>query len=244
MRVLIVDDEPMACRGVAARLAKVADVEIVGECGDGLSAVDRILALAPDLVFLDVQMPGMDGFDVLRALPRERLPNVVFVTAYEDHAIQAFDFHAVDYVLKPIDDDRFATAMERARRRHHAAGLLALLDRHGTGYASRFAVRTGSRIEVVLADDVDWIARSGDYAELHTRARTHLLRETMGSLEQRLDPAAFLRIHRSRIVRAACIRELRSIDNGEYLVTLSDGSAHRSSRTFVDRLERWLSASG
>jgi len=244
MRVLIVDDEPMACRGVAARLAKVADVEIVGECGDGLSAVDRILALAPDLVFLDVQMPGMDGFDVLRALPPERLPNVVFVTAYEDHAIQAFDFHAVDYVLKPIDDDRFATAMERARRRHHAAGLLALLDRHGTGYASRFAVRTGSRIEVVLADDVDWIARSGDYAELHTRARTHLLRETMGSLEQRLDPAAFLRIHRSRIVRAACIRELRSIDNREYLVTLSDGSAHRSSRTFADRLERWLSASG
>jgi two-component system LytT family response regulator len=244
MRVLIVDDEPMACRGVAARLAKVADVEIVGECGDGLSAVDRILALAPDLVFLDVQMPGMDGFDVLRALPRDRLPNVVFVTAYEDHAIQAFDFHAVDYVLKPIDDDRFATAMERARRRHHAAGLLALLDRHGTGYASRFAVRTGSRIEVVLADDVDWIARSGDYAELHTRARTHLLRETMGSLEQRLDPAAFLRIHRSRIVRAACIRELRSIDNREYLVTLSDGSAHRSSRTFADRLERWLSASG
>jgi two-component system, LytTR family, response regulator len=158
------------------------------------------------------------------------------VTAYEDHAIRAFDFHAVDYVLKPIDDDRFATAMERARRRHHAAGLLALLDRHGTGYASRFAVRTGSRIEVVLADDVDWIARSGDYAELHTRSRTHLLRETMGSLEQRLDPAAFLRIHRSRIVRAAC--------NREYLVTLSDGSAHRSSRTFADRLERWLSASG
>jgi two-component system, LytTR family, response regulator len=240
MRVLIVDDEPMARRGVSARLARVPDMEIVGECGDGASAVGHIVDLAPDLVFLDVQMPGMDGFEVVRALPRERRPGIVFLTAHEQHALRAFDVHAVDYVLKPIDDDRFAVAVERARRRHHAARLLSLLDRSDAVYATRFTVRTGSRIEVVMVDDVDWIARSGDYAELHTRARTHLVRETMGSLEQRLDPTQFLRIHRSRIVRAGCIRALKSIENREYLVKLTDGSEHRSSRTFADRLERWL----
>jgi|SRR5579862_476042 len=249
MRVLIVDDEPMARRGVAARLAKMSGVEIIGECADGASAVECITSRAPDLVLLDVQMPGMDGFEVLRAVPRDRWPSVVFVTAYQDQAIRAFDYHAVDYLLKPIDDDRFTTAIARARYRHDAGHLLALLehrdfDRRPIRYAARFSVRTGTRIEVVLADDVDWIARSGDYAELHTRTRTHLVRETMGSLEQRLDPAAFLRIHRSRIVRASGIRELRSIANGEYLVKLADGSEHRSSRTYADRLERWLSASG
>jgi two-component system LytT family response regulator len=233
MRVLIVDDEPMARRGVAARLAKLPNIEVIGECGDGRSAVECITTQAPDLVFLDVQMPGMDGFEVLRALPRECVPNVVFVTAYQDQAIRAFEHHAVDYLLKPIDDGRFATAVERARSRRPPTRT----------YATRFAVRTGSRIEVVMADDVEWIARSGDYAELHTRTRTHLVRETMGSLEQRLDPAAFLRIHRSRMVRATSIRQLRSIENREYLVTLGDGSEHRSSRTYADRLERWLSAS-
>jgi two-component system, LytTR family, response regulator len=240
MRVLIVDDEPMACRGVSARLAKIPDIEIVGECGDGATAVGRIIDLAPDLVFLDVQMPGMDGFDVLRALPWERVPGVIFLTAHEHHAIGAFDVHAVDYVLKPIDDGRFAQAVERARRRHQAARLLALLDHSDERYAARFTVRTGTRIHVVLVEDIEWIGSTGDYAELHTRARTHLLRETMGSLEQRLDPNEFLRIHRSRIVRAACIRELRSIENREYIVTLTDGSQHRSSRTYAGRLERWL----
>jgi two-component system, LytTR family, response regulator len=240
VRVLIVDDEPLACRGVMARLAKLPDMEVVGECADGASAVERIRDLAPDLVFLDVQMPGMDGFEVVRALPTDRLPGIVFLTAHDDHALRAFDVHAVDYVLKPIDDDRFALAVDRARRRHHASRLLSLLDKSETTYATRFTVRTGSRIEVVMADDVDWIARTGDYAQLRTGARTYLVRETMGSLEQRLDPTQFLRIHRSRIVRAACIRELRSIENREYIVKLADGSEHRSSRTFVDRLERWL----
>ena len=249
VRALIVDDEPLARRGVAIRLRKLGDIEIVGECEDGLSAVNAILDLSPDVVFLDVQMPGMDGFEVLRALPKEKLPGIVFVTAYEEHALRAFEAHALDYLLKPIDDVRFASAVGRAREMVGAASraeladrILKLLDRTSEQYVSRFAVRGGARIQIVLTDDVDWIRAAGDYAELHSRGRSHLLRETMASLDQKLDPAKFLRIHRSRIVRISCILELRSIENREYIVKLSDGSEHRSSRGYADRLEEWLSS--
>ena len=249
MRALIVDDEPLARRGVALRLRKFKDVEIVGECGDGLSAVEKILELLPDVVFLDIQMPGMNGFDVLRALPKENVPYVVFLTAYEQHALQAFEVHALDYLLKPVDDSRFATAVDRARRllasdlkTSMAERVLLMIDQHSGRFASRFTVRTGARIQVVLAEDVDWIGAAGDYTELHCGGRAHLLRETMSSLEERLDPAEFLRIHRSRIVRTSCILELRSVDNREFKVLLSDGSEHRSSRTYADRLETWLSS--
>jgi two-component system LytT family response regulator len=231
MRVLIVDDEPMACAGVAARLTRLPDMEIIGQCGDGASALRAIRDLVPDLVVLDVHMPGLDGFEVLRALPRESWPAVIFLTAYDHYAIRAFDVHAIDYLLKPIDDDRFRLAVHRA---HGAAPP--------TRYVTRLTVRTGSHLAVVPVDEVDWITRAGDYAELHTRTRAHLVRETISALEQSLDPSAFLRIHRSRIVRSARIRELRPIDNHEYLVKLVDGSEHRSSRTYADRLERWLAA--
>ena len=251
MRALIVDDEPLARRGVVLRLRKFKDVEIIGECGDGSSAVEKILQLSPDVVFLDVQMPGMDGFDVLRALPRENLPGVIFLTAYEQHALRAFEVHALDYLLKPVDDARFAAAIGRARKLVDSAlktkmaeRVLQMLDRTSDKYASRFAVQTGPRIQVVLAEDVEWIAAAGDYVELHASGRAHLLRETMSSLEQRLDPAKFLRIHRSRIVSTSSIVELRSIENREFTVRLSDGSEHRSSRTYADRLERWLSSGG
>jgi two-component system LytT family response regulator len=251
VRALIVDDEPLARRGVVLRLRKFKDVEIIGECGDGSSAVEKILQLSPDVVFLDVQMPGMDGFDVLRALPRENLPGVIFLTAYEQHALRAFEVHALDYLLKPVDDARFAAAIGRARKLVDSAlktkmaeRVLQMLDRTSDKYASRFAVQTGPRIQVVLAEDVEWIAAAGDYVELHASGRAHLLRETMSSLEQRLDPAKFLRIHRSRIVSTSSIVELRSIENREFTVRLSDGSEHRSSRTYADRLERWLSSGG
>ena len=249
MRVLIVDDEPLARRGVAVRLRKFPDIEIVGECGDGSSAVKRILNLSPDLVFLDVQMPELNGFDVLRALPKDRIPGVIFLTAYEQHALRAFEVHAIDYLLKPIDDARFESAVHCARQQTYSASqsqlverVLGLLDEKATKHLSQFAVRTGSRIQVILAADVEWIAAAGDYSELHARGRAHLLRETMNSLEQKLDPANFLRIHRSRIVRSSSIVELRSIENREYLVKLADGSEHRSSRTYADRLEQWLHA--
>jgi two-component system LytT family response regulator len=249
MRVLIVDDEPLARRGVGLRLKQFRDVEIVGECGDGTSAVEKILELAPDVVFLDVQMPNMDGFEVLRALPGDGLPLVIFLTAYEEHALRAFEVHALDYLLKPVDDERFSVAVQRARqvqntgsRIQMAERIMHLLDERIGKYVSRFPVRVGSRIQVVPTDDIDWIAAAGDYAELHCAGRCHLLRETMVALEQKLDPTQFLRIHRSRIVRAACVRELRPIDNREYLVKLSDGSEHRSSRTYAERLDEWLSS--
>ena len=249
MRAVIVDDEPLARRGVRLRLQKFKDVEIVGECGDGGSAVEKILQLSPDVVFLDVQMPGMDGFEVLRALPRENLPSVIFLTAYEQHALRAFEVHALDYLLKPVDDERFGAAVERARqvgdagsKVHMAERILQMLQHESVRYPSRFPVRIGSRIQVVLTEDIEWIAAAGDYAELHSGGRCHLLRETMNSLEEKLDPTQFLRIHRSRILRVRCIRELRAIDNREYFVKLSDGSEHRSSRTYADRLETWLSS--
>jgi two-component system LytT family response regulator len=247
VRALIVDDETLARRGVSLRLHKFADIEVGGECGDGLSAMERILELSPDVVFLDVQMPGMNGFEVLRSLPKENLPGVIFLTAYEQHALQAFEVHALDYLLKPVDDERFAAAVDRARRGMDSASktrmaerILAMLGRTSEKYTSRFVVRMGSRIQIVLANDTDWIGAAGDYAELHVRGRNHPLRETMNALQQNLDPAKFLRIHRSRIVRKGCIVELRGIDNREYIVKLSDGSEHRSSRTYADRLEQWL----
>jgi two-component system LytT family response regulator len=249
VRALIVDDEPLARRGVVLRLKKFKDVEVVGECGDGSSAVEKILELTPDVVFLDVQMPGMDGFEVLRALPKDSMPSVIFLTAYEQHALRAFEFHALDYLLKPVNDERFVDAMQRARqagdsvsKTRMAERIIEMLDRKPAKYISRFPVRVGSRIQLVLAEDIEWIAAAGDYAELHSGGRCHLLRETMTSLEENLDPVEFLRIHRSRIVRARCIRELRSIDNREYLVKLSDGSEHRSGRTYADRLDSWLSS--
>jgi two-component system, LytTR family, response regulator len=247
VRMLIVDDEPLARRGVVLRLKKFRDIEVVGECGDGSSAVEKILDLTPDVVFLDVQMPGMDGFEVLRALPKESMPAVIFLTAYEQHALRAFEVHALDYLLKPVNDERFGDAIRRARevgdsdsRIRMADRILEMLDRKPAKYVTRFPVRIGSRIQLVLADDIEWIAAAGDYAELHTTGRCHLVRETMNSLEQKLDPGQFLRIHRSRIVRVGCVRELRSIDNREYLLKLSDGSEHRSSRSYANRLDDWL----
>lgn len=247
MRVLIVDDERLARRGVAVRLRKYRDVEIVGECADGLSAVEKIVDLAPDLVFLDIQMPGMDGFEVLSALPRTRLPNVIFLTAYEQHALRAFEVHALDYLLKPVDDERFAAALERARSMGDSSSrtrILEMLERNSGPYASRFLVRRGSRISIVPAEDTDWIGAAGDYSELHVRGSAHLVRETMISLEKKLDPEKFLRVHRSRIVRAACIVELTAMDNREYLIRLTDGSQHRSSRTYADQLQKWLRRGG
>lgn len=249
MRVLIVDDEPLARSGVVHRLRQFKDVEIVGECGDGVSAVERILERSPDVVFLDIQMPDMDGFEVLHALPRDRRPQVIFLTAYEEHVLRAFDVDALHYLVKPLDDTRFAEAVGRARHRidselraDTAQRVMKILDGASNRYASRLTVQTGPRIQIVNAEDVEWISAAGDYVELHVNGCSFLVRETMASLEQRLDPAQFIRIHRSRIVQSKGILELRSFENHEFTVKLSDGSEHRSSRTYADRLERWLSS--
>ena len=249
MRALIVDDEPLARRGLAVMLRRFKDIYIVGECGDGRSAVDTILERSPDVVFLDIQMPGMDGFEVLRALPKENMPAVIFLTAYDQHVLRAFDFHALHYLLKPVDDTRFAAAISRVRdlvdsklKADMAQRVMRMLDGPSDQYASRFAVQTGSRIQIVVAEDIEWVGSAGNYVEFHVNGRSFLLRESMASLEQRLDPAKFIRIHRSRIVQSRVIVELRSIENREFIVMLSDDSEHRSSRTYADRLERWLSS--
>ena len=243
MRALIVDDEPLARRGILLRLRKFKDIEVIGECGDGASAVKKILMLAPDLVFLDVQMPEMDGFEVLRALPADAVPAVIFVTAYEQHAVRAFEVHALDYLVKPLDDDRFLAAVNRALKLGQTQlsnKVLQLLGSRSGEYVSRFPVRTGQRIQIVPTEEIDWIGACGDYAELHARGKVYLIRETMNSLQQKLNPAMFVRIHRSRIIRGDFIRELRLIDNREYVVRLCDGSEHRSSRTYADQLDGWL----
>lgn len=248
MRVLIVDDEPLARMGVVHRLRRFKDVDIVGECGDGVSAVEGILERSPDVVFLDIHMPDLDGFEVLHSLPKETVPAVIFLTAYPQHVLRAFDVHALHYLVKPIDDARFADAVNRARdqvnseqRAETAQQMMKMLcGTSSNRYISRLTVRTGSRIQIVTAEDIEWLGAAGDYVELHVNGCCLLLRETMASLEQRLDPAQFIRIHRSRIVRSQRIVELRSIENREFTVKLSDGSEHRSSRTYADRLERWL----
>jgi two-component system, LytTR family, response regulator len=247
MRAIVVDDEPLARDGVRLRLGRFRDMEVVAECEDGSSAIEKIVELSPDLVFLDVQMPDMDGFDVLRALPQEHLPEVIFLTAYEQHAVRAFEVYALDYLLKPIDDERFASAIERARevfqtdsRLQMTERLLRLLEHEPRSHVTRFPVRVGTRIQIVRTPEIDWIAAAEDYVELHCKGKSYLLRETMNSMEQKLDPREFLRIHRSRIVRLELIHEVQSIDNREYRVRLTDGTQHRSGRTYADRLEKWL----
>ena len=249
MRVIIVDDEPLVRRGLALRLQRFPDIEIVSECPDGPSAVQKILELSPDLVFLDVQLPGCDGFEVLRALPPESLPSVVFLTAYEQHAVRAFEVHALDYLLKPVDENRLAVAVHRAlqfadtqSKQGATERILELLEQDHGKYVSHFAVRSGPRIQIVDAEDVEWVGAAGYYAELHSHGCSHLLRDSLNALEKKLDPAQFVRIHRSRIVRLECIRELRSLGNREYAIKLSDNSEHRSSRTYATRVESWLAS--
>ncbi|HZI56995.1 MAG TPA: LytTR family DNA-binding domain-containing protein [Verrucomicrobiae bacterium] len=251
MRVVIVDDEPLARSGVRARLSRFPDVEIAGECGDGRAAVAAIREFLPDLVFLDIQMPDVNGFDVLRNLPADRLPLIIFLTAYDRYAVNAFEVHALDYLLKPIDDERFRCAVEHVRgylSNQTTANLdcriRELLELSGERYRSiydnHFAAQTGQRIVIVPVKDVDWIEANGDYVTLHAGGKSHLLRQTMRWMEDKLDPKRFLRIHRSAIVHASKIRELISLGNREFMVRLSDGTEIRASRNYSERIERWL----
>lgn len=251
MRVVIVDDEPLGQRGVRARLAAVPDIDVVAECGTGVDAVSAIERLSPDLIFLDIQMPDMDGFDVLRQLPAQRMPLVIFVTAHDEYPLRAFDAQAVDYLLKPIDDARFASTLERARRlsgahrladvEHRIRGLLEQFQQEPRGeYRTRMVARSGRRVSIVPVSDIDWIGATGDYVTLHVGTKQHLVRQTIGSLERELDPDMFIRVHRSTIVQTSRIAELVALQNGVALLRLRDGTELRTSRSYGRKLEEWL----
>ncbi len=252
IRTVVVDDEPLARSGVLVRLAAHADVALVGEYGDGASAAVGIAADLPDLVFLDVQMPGMNGLDVLASLPPGTRPLAILLTAYENFALRAFELQAIDYLLKPIDDDRFAEALDRARQAHAqrsrksstAGDSRAEEIPERPAYLTRFAVRMGRRVAFVSALDVEWIEADGDYARLHCGERRYLLRESLSQLSRLLDPAQFIRVHRSTIVRLDRVAELQSLSNRDALLRLRDGALLRASRTYIEPLLERLAGRG
>jgi two-component system LytT family response regulator len=238
IRAVVVDDEPLARERIRALLEAEPAVEVVAECGDGGAAINAVSRHRPDLLFLDIQMPEMDGFEVLEALDPDRLPAVVFVTAYDEYALRAFDVHAVDYVLKPIDPDRFRTAVARARGRMvrpegSDRGVAALLDalRAERRGPVRFVVRNGERLGFVRADEIDWIESDGNYAKLHAAGRVHVMRATLKAVEHRLDPETFVRIHRSFIVNLDRVTTVEPYFHGEYVVIMKDGTKLTSSRS-------------
>jgi two-component system LytT family response regulator len=248
IRVVVADDEPLARERIRSLLAAHPDVELVAECSDGADAVQALATDHPDLLFLDVQMPDLDGFGVLGSFPADQLPWVVFITAYDEHAVRAFEVNAVDYLLKPVEPRRFEAALARVRERLGAgphprdAALAAVLDemRRVRGYASRLVIRDGHRVNFVGAEEIDWIDAAGNYARLHVAGAVHLLREPLKTLEGRLDPDRFLRVHRSTIVNLERITAVEPYFHGEYILTLRDGARITSSRTHSARLRKLL----
>jgi two-component system, LytTR family, response regulator len=249
IRTVIVDDEPLARTRIRSLLEREPDIVIVGECADGRQAVNDLRQLEPDLVFLDVQMPALDGFGVLEALDNERLPAVIFVTAHDRYALRAFEVHALDYLLKPFDRERFQKALERVRnqleRAETAASrqrLLALLEdvQAARKPLQRVVIKSEGRVFFVRVEDIDWIEAAGNYLRLHVGRETHLLRETMNGLEGRLDPAQFVRIHRSTMVQFDRIRELQPWFHGDYRVLLRDGTELTLSRGYRQKLQELL----
>ena len=248
LKVLVADDEPLAREGIRLLLARDPRVELVGEAASGLEAVDKTRSLKPDLLFLDVQMPELDGFEVLRALSEEDVPAVVFVTAFDRFALRAFEVHALDYLLKPFDDERFREALERAKRDRVraravlAASLPALLQDHAgrpdARPVSRLVVRDIGRVVFVSVEEIDWIEAQDYYVALHVGPKSYLHRETMTSLEGRLDPALFLRIHRSAMVNVKSLRELRREGRRDLVAVLANGVELKVARSARVKLEQ------
>jgi two-component system LytT family response regulator len=245
LRVIIVDDEPLARAGMKRLLSGERDVEVLAECADGEAAVKAVRELHPDLLLLDIKMPEMDGFDVLRALG-DQVPAVVFVTAFDEHAVKAFEARALDYLLKPTTRARLREALSRARERCAAGtpaippGLLDLLAEReeAVGRLRRIAVRNGERVTFVRTDDVDWIEAAGNYVVLHVGKDTHILRETMSTLEQQLPANAFMRVSRSAIINLRRVQELQAVAPGENICVLKDGQRVSMTRTLREVEEK------
>jgi two-component system, LytTR family, response regulator len=266
IRTAIVDDELLSRRGIALRLHEAPEFEVVAECSNGREAVGTLQRERPDLVFLDIQMPGLSGFDVLAHLPRDLLPLVVFVTAYDQYAVRAFEARAVDYLLKPIDDHRFDATLERVRQSalertaadqrdrlmeivaeitgSGAIGLEELLEQGTAALGVRqpqvLPIRQGRKTVRVPIPAIQWIDAAGDYMCVHAEGDTHILRGTMKELEEILDPRLFQRVHRSTIVNLRFVKSLRAHMNGEYFLTLEGGQELKLSRTYRDKVEHFL----
>jgi len=256
-RTLIVDDEPLAREGVRTRLQSLGGFDIIAECGGGRAAIAAINAQRLDVVFLDIQMPVVDGFGVISEVGIEHMPPIVFVTAYDHYAIRAFDARAIDYVLKPIDDARFARAVDSVRHRlreakessvaRQLAGLLEevrpvadVIPKPSSAAPDRLIARDGDRIEMIPTGEIDWVAADGDYVRVHAGARQLLLRSTMTAIEAALPAGQHVRIHRSTIVNVARVRTLKALPNNEYTVVLRNGVALRASRRYTARLRQVL----
>ncbi len=261
IRTLVVDDEPVARAGMRRLLEADPDIEIAGEAGNGHAAVQAIRELRPDLLLLDVQMPELDGFEVLEAIGVDAAPVIVFVTAYDQFAIRAFEVRALDYLLKPFEDDRFATVMERAKRQvrrerddqlvDRLTSLLAQYEagpsqprRQAEAGLARIMVKEGGRVFFQPVDEIDWIEAADYYARIHVGPTTHLVHESLSTLESQLDPSRFVRIHRSAIVNVARVRELRPDWRNRSVVVLTDGSELPVSRSRRDHLERAMQGKG
>jgi two-component system LytT family response regulator len=262
IRTVIIDDEPLARAAVRILLKRDPEIDIVGECGDGASAVKLIRKVSPDLVFLDIQMPRVSGFDVLDRLELTSMPIIIFITAFDQYAIKAFDVHALDYLLKPFTDERFERSLERAkqqvrdgeigdlgRRLVSLAGYVksdlpendALQIHKSTEpYTGRFMIKRSGRIFFIKATEIDWIEAADYYVKLHAGKASHLLRERMHNLERGLDPDQFIRVHRSAIVNIDRIRELQQMFNGEYSVVLNNGTELKLSRSYRERIQAAL----
>lgn len=258
--VLIVDDEPLSREGLRLLLADHQDMDVIGECANGNDAVKAILQLKPSLVFLDMQMPGLDGLGVVRAIGADDMPTVIFVTAYDEFAVDAFAVHAVDYLLKPVKEERFLKALSRAREKLLSDGLRQNSQRLGELLKAfqpnsqgsnpkefaerdgRVVVRSHGHVYFLQPQDIVWIEASGDYVTIHAGAKSHLLRETMRNMEKRLQGKGFRRIHRSAIVNLECIRELQTSDTTDYKVVLTDGTEVNLGRSYRDALYSALGA--
>lgn len=250
--VLIVDDEPVARRGIRKQLEAFPEAQVIGECANGFDAVDALRKLKPDLVFLDIQMPGLNGFDVVAEIGTENMPVVIFVTAYEEYALKAFEIHALDYILKPIEEARFGLAFKRAvkrlrqtqssrfseRMQRALEQLGKVLNTHRENeYLKRIVIKEPGRIFFLDVEEISWIASAGNYVELHASNHIHLLRETMSNLDERMNPNDFVRISRSTIVNIKEIKEFRPHFKGEFEVFLNDGSRHKTGRSFRTKIE-------
>lgn len=247
IRVLVVDDEPLGREMLTEMLQEDPEAVIVGQSVNGREAAEAIKSLLPDLVFLDVQMPELGGFDVLELLSGEVLPQIIFVTAYDQYAVRAFEVHALDYLLKPFDRERFDACWQRAKAqilRERSATrdrrILALLEelKAGARYLERLVIKAGGRIYFLRTDEIDWIEAQGNYVSVHSGKKSHLLRETISSLDAQLDPKEFVRIHRSSIVRVDRIQELQPWFHGEYRVILNSGVQLPLSRNYRDNLQQ------